>query len=107
MEKPTEATAMLRITTEEKPQGLTLRLEGRLEGPWMRVAVRSWRSVRDRSNGKRLRVDLTDTTFISAAGKALLEEMYQHGAELIADDLMTKAIVDEIASPKNVKGESR
>jgi hypothetical protein len=41
-------------------------------------------------------VDLTGVTFIDAAGKDRLAAMHRQGAEFIADDLMTKAIVAEI-----------
>jgi anti-anti-sigma regulatory factor len=96
---------MLRITTDDNPRVLTLRLEGRLEGPWVSVADRCWQSEMARVNGKRVCVDLTDVTFISAAGKALLAEMHERGGELIAGDLMTKAIVSEIVEQN--KGGSR
>ena len=73
-----------------------MRLEGRLEGEWVMLAVRCWRNEVDRSNGKRLCVDLTDVTFISPEGKTLLAEMHEDGAQFRADGLMTKAIVAEI-----------
>ena len=88
---------MLRITTDDNPRLLAMRLEGRLEGEWVMLAVRCWRNVVARSKGKRLCVDLTDVTFISPEGKALLAEMDQHGAQFLADGVMTKAIVAEIA----------
>ncbi len=34
--------AMLRITTDEDPRAFTLRLEGRLEGPWVEVLTECW-----------------------------------------------------------------
>ncbi len=44
-----------------------------------------------------LRIDLTGVTFIDAAGEACLAAMYHQGAELVAGDCLTKAIVAEIA----------
>jgi hypothetical protein len=35
-------------------------------------------------------------TFIDGKGKALLAEMHQHGAELVAEGCMNSAIVEEI-----------
>jgi hypothetical protein len=35
-------------------------------------------------------------TFIDDKGKALLAEMHQHGAELVADGCMNKGIVEAI-----------
>jgi hypothetical protein len=95
---------MLRITTHKTPQALTLRLEGRLEGPWVAVLTRCWGRTRSRLAGRQLCVDLNGLTFVDVMGKAQLTQMYAQGAELIADDLETKAIVAEI---QNGPGESR
>jgi hypothetical protein len=87
---------MLRITTDDNPQVLTLRLEGRLEGPWVEVLTECWRGARARSANRRRCVDLNGVTFIDGEGKVRLAQIYAQGAEFIADDLMTKAIVAEI-----------
>jgi anti-anti-sigma regulatory factor len=41
-------------------------------------------------------VDLTGVTYIDAAGKARLAEMHEQGAQFIAGDCVTKALVAEI-----------
>ena len=46
---------------------------------------------RDRSPG-----DLTEVTSIDAAGRACLAAMHRQGAEFIAADCLTKAVVAEI-----------
>ena len=99
---------MLRITTDQDSQALTLRLEGRLEGPWVEVLTECWQSVVAGSEKRQLRVDLNGVTFIDGQGKVRLAEMYANQAAFIADDLMTKAIVAEIvSSSKYNEGESR
>jgi hypothetical protein len=87
---------MLRITTDENPQVLTLRLEGRLEGPWVEVLTECWSGALSGSSSRRRCVDLNGVTFIDGEGKARLTQIYTQGAEFIADDLVTKAIVAEI-----------
>jgi ABC-type transporter Mla MlaB component len=87
---------MLRITTQDHPRVLLFRLEGRLEGPSLAELVRCWRGRLAESGKTRLCVDLNGVTHIDAAGKAHLAEMHEHGAEFIAGDLMTKAVVAEI-----------
>lgn len=87
---------MLRITTDEDAQTVTLRLEGRLEGPWVEVLMDCWRGALARSESRQRRVDLNGVTFIDGEGKTRLAQMYAQGAAFIADDLMTKAIVAEI-----------
>jgi ABC-type transporter Mla MlaB component len=96
--------AMLRITTDENPQALTLRLEGRLYGPWVVLLGEVRNSVMAGLQGRRLRVDLNGMTFVDTAGKARLAEMYAQGAELLAEGLETKAIVAEIV---NLLGDSQ
>jgi hypothetical protein len=87
---------MLRITTQDDPRVVVFCLEGRLEGPWVQVLDKCWRSTLARSNRTRVRVDLNGVTFVASDGKARLATMHEEGAEFIADDLMTKEIVAEI-----------
>jgi anti-anti-sigma regulatory factor len=87
---------MLRITANDNPRVLVLRLAKRLEGPWVRELEQSWRSLLEDGSEPTLCVDLTDVTYIDAAGKARLAEMHAHGAHFVAGDCLTKAIVAEI-----------
>jgi ABC-type transporter Mla MlaB component len=92
---------MLRITVDDDPESLTFRLEGRLAGPWVRELEECWhwRSVLASQPEPILRVDLTDVTSIDAAGRACLAALHRQGAELVAADCLTKAIVAEITAP--------
>ena len=47
-------------------------------------------------SGQSVRVLLCAVTFIDDKGRDLLVEMYQHGAELVAEGCMNKTIVEEI-----------
>jgi ABC-type transporter Mla MlaB component len=87
---------MLRITVHDKPGGLTFQLEGRLAGPSVRVLEECWRSALARQREPILRVDLTGATSIDAAGKACLAALHRLGAEFVAADCLTKAVVAEI-----------
>jgi anti-anti-sigma regulatory factor len=87
---------MLRITIHDKPDGLTFQLEGRLAGPWVRVLEECWQSALARQREPILRVNLTDVTFIDAAGRTCLAALHRQGAELIAADCLTRAVVAEI-----------
>jgi anti-anti-sigma regulatory factor len=92
---------MLRITTNNTAHVLVLRLEGRLEGPWVAVLAQCFGLAVRNLRGRRLCVDLNGVTFVDAAGKTRLAAMYAHGARLLGEDIETKAIVAEIV------GESR
>ena len=87
---------MLRITVHDHPQALTFQLEGILAGPWLHVLEDCWQSTLARQCKPNLLVDLTGVTFIDAAGQACLEHMHRQGAEFVAADCLTKAVVDEI-----------
>jgi hypothetical protein len=84
---------MLRISVHNNPESLTFHLEGRLAGPWVRELEDCWRSA---PASPVLRFDLTGVTFIDAAGKAFLAAMHRQGAEFVAADCLTKAVVTEI-----------
>ena len=88
---------MLRITVRDEPGTLRLQLEGQLVGPLVRVLEECWERTRARQ--RILQVDLTEVTAIDAAGQAYLAEMHRQGAEFIAADCLTKAIVAEITRP--------
>ena len=43
-----------------------------------------------------VRIDLTGLTFVDDAGKACLAAMYHEGADFVANDCLTRSVVDEI-----------
>ena len=88
--------SMLRITVHDKPRVLRFQLEGKLAGPWVRELEKCWQSTVARQGKTILCVDLTGVTFINAAGQACLATLHRQGAEFIAADCLTKAIVAEI-----------
>jgi anti-anti-sigma regulatory factor len=87
---------MFRITVHERPESLTLQLEGRLVGPRVQVLKECWPSILARQRKPIVRVDLTGVTSIDAAGRACLVALHRQGAEFIAADCLTKAVVAEI-----------
>jgi hypothetical protein len=89
---------MLRITVHDDPESLTFQLEGRLAGPWVREVEESRRSALAGRRHTVVRFDLTGVTFIDISGKAYLAAMHRLGAEFVAADCLTKAIVDEITN---------
>jgi anti-anti-sigma regulatory factor len=96
---------MLRITIHDSPRALTFQLEGRLAGPWVRELEECWQSTLARQRQRILCVDLTGVTFIDAAGQACLAAMYRQGAEFVAADCLTRAVVAEITQAPECKSE--
>ena len=87
---------MLRITVHDDPGSVTVQLEGRLAGPWVREIDECRQRTLAGRRRPAVRFDLTGVTFIDAAGKAYLAAMHRQGADLVAADCLTKAIVAEI-----------
>ena len=74
---------MLRITHSHGHDSvLTLRLEGKLLGPWVTELARSCNEVPSPPN--RLRLDLSAVTFVDGPGVALLRDLLARGATLAA-----------------------
>lgn len=88
---------VLKITEQEgpEPDSVSLRLDGRLAGPW----VDELRASCHRASTRRQRcaaIDLTGVTYIDGDGKALLAFLWRQGAELRASGCLTRCIVEEI-----------
>ena len=86
---------MLKITSEQASGSVRLTLEGSLSGPWVSELERAWRQVKESGASFPL-VELTDITFVTAEGRALLTSMWREGAVLIANGCCTRHIVEEI-----------
>ncbi len=87
---------MLRITVHDNPESVTFQIEGRLAGAWVREVENCRQRMLAGLRRSAIRFDLAGVTFIDAAGKAYLEAMHRQGAEFVAADCLTKAIVAEI-----------
>lgn len=87
---------MLRISYENSPQGIVLKLEGGLAGPWVDEVARTWMETIGDRPSKQVTVDLSEVIFVDAEGKKLLRWMFVRGAKLSRGHLMTKYIVDQV-----------
>jgi anti-anti-sigma regulatory factor len=92
---------MLRITdvVDTRSDGRatwTLEVEGSLDGEWVPELRRAWRRAHEAASGAAIRIHLADVRFVGAAGKALLADMYRAGVDIVARDVVTTAIRDDI-----------
>src|SRR5215831_1998402 len=103
-----EKTSMLRITTQKKRGKTVLDIEGRLTGPLVGTLEQCWRELRAASPDEKLHLNLCGVSFIDAAGRMLLKEIYREGGELVAEGCLNQAIVEEIVkSEKDTKSQGR
>jgi anti-anti-sigma regulatory factor len=87
---------MLRITVQRRARETTMKLEGRLAGPWVEELNRTWESLAPSLESKKVCVDLCEVTFVDAKGKQVLTAIRKGGARFLADTAMTKSLVEEI-----------
>jgi outer membrane protein len=95
---------MLRITTEKKRAKVFLSVEGRLAGPWVAALEQCWRELHAASPKEKFHLDLCGVSFIDAAGKVLLKEIYRQGGRLVAEGCLNQAIVHEIVAGEKQEG---
>lgn len=86
----------MKITSQIDDKSITVKLEGALTSDWVKELLLYWQETCVNEKTRSRYIDLTDISFIDNAGKALLALLYKDGGQLLADDLLTKAIVEEI-----------
>jgi hypothetical protein len=92
---------MLRVTIKQEGSTEIWELEGRLSGEWVNELSRLWKE-RPPQSGLSAEVNLKAVSFIDPAGKQMLAEMRQQGAEIKGCGCMVRALVEEIMGKKRV-----
>lgn len=87
----------LRITVEENPDTVMLKLEGRLAGPWTAELDRLWQETAPTVRSRQLSLDLREITFADSAGIQALRSIYsQTGAAILVGSPWTQYLAEEI-----------
>jgi anti-anti-sigma regulatory factor len=76
---------MLRITIDETPDTVVLRLEGSLIGPWVKDVEECWKNVFTAIGTRSVQIDLSAVQFMDTEGGVLLTRMYNAGFRLSGD----------------------
>src|SRR5262245_53484938 len=90
--------AMLRISVEDGPRYITMRLEGRLAGVWVKELEDAWRELESRRRGRPLLVDLSAVDHVDQAGEYLLALVARRGAQLSASSIVMGELCQRIAA---------
>jgi hypothetical protein len=90
---------MLRVTIKKGNSFEIWELEGKLSGEWVCELNRLWKE-RPPQTGLSAEVHLKAVSYIDPAGKQLLAEMRQQGAEIKGCGCMVRAFVEEIMKKK-------
>jgi len=87
---------MLRIIVERNSNSATMKLAGRLAGPWLAELDRTWADVHGSDTGDGVLLDLCDVTFVTPEGRERLEWMYRQGARFKTSGCFGKNLVEQI-----------
>lgn len=87
----------LRITLEENAETMVLKLEGRLAGPWVAELDRLWAQASPERGGRKLALDLRQTTYADAKGIEKLRTIYRETrADLLTSSPWTQYLAEEV-----------
>jgi hypothetical protein len=87
---------MLKITVLETPETVTIKVEGRLGGPWVTELDRTWRGLAISLDSREISVDVHEMTWADGDGKRLLREIYEKsGAAFVGNTPLSKYFAAE------------
>ncbi len=97
---------MLKITVQDGQKTQTIKLEGKIGGPWVEEFERTYHSVVPSLGAKELHLDLRGVGFIDAKGRGLLHEIYRKtNAGFLTDSPLTKYFVEDAMRESEKNGQ--
>jgi anti-anti-sigma regulatory factor len=97
---------MLRITVQEGARTQTIKLEGKVVGPWVEELNHTWHSLASSVGSKKLQLDLSAVAFIDSRGRQLLREIYQKtNASFLTDSPLTRYFAEDAMHQSEKDGE--
>ena len=82
---------MLRVTRIETPDATTLKLEGKLAGPWVDEVRHCWTKLVEQKI--RVDADLQGLSFVDASGTTLLLQMERQGTRLVGGSAFIRCLL--------------
>jgi ABC-type transporter Mla MlaB component len=99
---------MLRISIHDDELAATLKLEGKVIGPWARELSRVWSELKPSLGVKKLCLDLCGVTLVDQSGTRILQQILRGtGAEILADTPLARYFAAQTmrTMPQNEKKE--
>jgi len=101
-QRNSDQPTMLKITNHEDQGTHTIKLEGKIGGPWVEELHRTWTALAPSLGSRKLQLDLRGVTFADDKGRKLLREIYQKThAGFLTDSPLTKYFADDAMQPRN------
>jgi hypothetical protein len=102
----TKGKPVLRISIKDDATSATLKLEGKVVGPWAIELAKTWHDLWDSASQKRLVLDICGMTFVDHRGTQILREIVRAtGAEVVADSPLTQYFANRAAGNTVVDSE--
>ena len=99
---------MLRITVQEEPNVLTLKLEGRIADQSFKEFESTWQKLSGSLGSRKLCLDIRGMTFISAEGRKLLARIHEKSHnDFRANTPLTTFVAQEATHHRNTQDEER
>jgi hypothetical protein len=90
------ANAVLRISIQTETDPATLKLEGKVVGPWADELDRVWSDFKPSLGMKKLCLDLCGVTLVDKRGTRTLQKIFRRtGAEILADTPLARHFAAE------------
>ena len=85
-----------RVTVQDEPKRLTMKLEGKMVGPWVTECRQAWTTLLSTLSARKLTLDLCGVTFVDEPGLRLLREIYRAtGPDIITNSPLTKHFAEQ------------
>lgn len=99
---------MLRITLQEEPEVLTLKLEGRIADQSLKEFEATWQKLSGTLGHRTLCLDIQGVTFVSAEGRQLLARIHSESHnQFRANTPLTTFMAEEAKRHRNPQDQKR
>jgi hypothetical protein len=98
----------MKVSMNDEATVATLKVEGRVVGPWATELGRTWHDLWSLTRPKRLQLDIRGMTFADQKGSRILQEIVRTtGAEIVADSPLTQYFASRVTADMAVDPEER
>jgi hypothetical protein len=89
----------MKISMNDEATVATLKVEGRVVGPWATELGRTWHDLWSSTRKKRLLLDIRGVTFADQKGSRILGEIVRTtGAQIVADSPLTQYFASRVTA---------
>jgi hypothetical protein len=97
---------MLRVSIGQNAQVATLKIEGKIVGPWAMELGNTWQEMWAPTQEKPLLLDIRGVTFADSKGAHILRDIVKAtGAEILSDSPLTRYFAEQATRDEALAGE--